>query len=89
MKLKKDQKAYRHQTYNLNRDCMNSHPGFNSQGCDKYHTMTDTYILNSTPVNAGNFQEYTYELEWMECDWKLVHGTIGLVTAFWYPWMIK
>jgi len=48
--------------------------------------MTDTYILN-TPVNAGNFQEYTYELEWIECSWKMVHGTIGLVTAFWYPWI--
>jgi hypothetical protein len=82
MKLKKDQKAYRHQTYNLNRDCMNSHPGFNSQGCDKYHTMTDTY-------NAGNFQEYAYETEWLECSWKATYGMLNLVTAFWYPWLQK
>jgi hypothetical protein len=37
--------------------------------------------------NAGNFQEYTYELEWMECDWKIVYKTADLVTAFWYPWI--
>jgi phosphate transport system substrate-binding protein len=41
---------------------------------------------NWTP-NAGNFQEYTYECEWMECEWKLVHDTIHLVTAFCYPWI--
>ena len=37
--------------------------------------------------NAGNFQEYNYELEWLECEWKLVHQTFHLVTAFWYPWI--
>jgi len=48
-----------------------------------------TYNIN-TPLNAGNFQEYTYELEWLECSWKMVHGTVGMVTAFWYPWtMVK
>jgi len=31
--------------------------------------------------NAGNFQEYTYECEWLECDWKHVHKTSELVTA--------
>jgi len=44
------------------------------------------YNLNWQP-NAGNFQEYTYECEWMECEWKLVHDTIHLVTAFYYPWI--
>jgi hypothetical protein len=45
-------------------------------------------MLDSTHTpNAGNFQEYTYEMEWLECDWKMVHGTIALVTAFWYPWI--
>ena len=48
--------------------------------------MTHTYHLNWLP-NAGNFQEYPYETEWLECDWKYVHDTIHLVTAFWYPWI--
>jgi len=43
--------------------------------------------INEPSYNAGNFQEYTYECEWMECEWKLVHDTIHLVTAFWYPWI--
>ena len=37
--------------------------------------------------NAGNFQEYDYETEWLECDWKAVHKTFHLVSAFWYPWL--
>ena len=48
--------------------------------------MAHTYHLNWQP-NAGNFQEYSYETEWLECDWKYVHDTIHLVTAFWYPWI--
>ena len=48
--------------------------------------MAHTYHLNWLP-NAGNFQEYSYETEWLECDWKYVHDTIHLVTAFWYPWI--
>ena len=44
------------------------------------------YYLNWTP-NAGNFQVYTYECEWLECDWKHVYKTFHLVTAFWYPWI--
>jgi hypothetical protein len=44
------------------------------------------YNLNWQP-NAGNLQEYTYECEWMECEWKHVHDTIHLVTAFCYPWI--
>ena len=45
------------------------------------------HIMNKPEgYNAGNFQEYTYECEWMECDWKHVHGTINLVSAYWYPW---
>ena len=39
--------------------------------------------------NAGNFQEYDYETEWLECDWKAVHKTLHLVSAFWYPWLYK
>jgi len=34
--------------------------------------------------NAGNLQEYDYECEWMECEWKEVHKTIHLVTAYDY-----
>ena len=37
--------------------------------------------------NSGNFQEYTYECEWMECYWKQVYGMVNLVTAFTYPWI--
>lgn len=39
--------------------------------------------------NAGNFQEYTYELEWMECYWNQVYQITDLVTAYWYPWLRK
>ena len=51
--------------------------------------MTDTlrYGTNEPCYNAGNFQEYTYELEHIECAWKIVHGTFNLVTAFTYPWI--
>ena len=42
---------------------------------------------NEPQYNAGNFQEYTYELEHLECDWKIVYGTFKLVTAFYYPWL--
>ena len=48
--------------------------------------MSKTYLLNCTP-NAGNFQEYSYETEWLECCWKHVHKTVHLVTAFYYPWL--
>ena len=37
--------------------------------------------------NAGNFQEYTYELEWMECVWNNTYQITDMVTAFWYPWI--
>jgi len=37
--------------------------------------------------NAGNFQEYTYELEWMECHWNHTYKCIDMVTAYWYPWI--
>jgi len=47
-----------------------------------------THPFNHTlELNAGNFQEYTYELEWQECYWKVVHDTVHLVTAYWYPWL--
>lgn len=46
-----------------------------------YHTMN-----KPEGYNAGNFQEYTYECEWIECAWKQVHGTFNLVSAYWYPW---
>jgi hypothetical protein len=38
--------------------------------------------MQELEYNAGNFQEYDYETEWLECDWKAVHKTIHLVTAF-------
>jgi hypothetical protein len=44
------------------------------------------YRVDKVP-NAGNFQEYTYECEWLECYWKQVHNTVHLVTAFYYPWL--
>ena len=37
--------------------------------------------------NAGNFQEYTYELEYMEAHWNHVYRCIDMVTAYWYPWI--
>jgi hypothetical protein len=37
--------------------------------------------------NAGSFQEYDYECEWLECSWKIVYGVQHLVTAFYYPWL--
>jgi hypothetical protein len=43
--------------------------------------------MTQLEYNAGNFQEYDYECEWMECSWKMVHDTVHLVTAFWYPWI--
>lgn len=52
--------------------------------------MTHSQLLrgnNCPDYNAGNFQEYHYEMEWLECEWKIVHGTWNLVTAFWYPWI--
>ena len=35
-------------------------------------------------INAGNFQEYDYEQEHLECDWKIVYKTNHLVTSFDY-----
>ena len=32
--------------------------------------------------NAGNFQEYDYESEWMECSWKIAYGQIHLVSSY-------
>ena len=43
--------------------------------------------MTHTQFNAGNFQEYDYETEWLECSWKYVHQTLNLVTAFYYPWI--
>lgn len=45
-----------------------------------------TYKLNWTP-NEGNFQEYPYETEWLECEWKSIYDMSRLITAFWYPWL--
>lgn len=52
-----------------------------------YPTLDVRGYNNQLDPNAGNFQEYTYELEWMECSWKIVHKTTELVTAYWYPWI--
>ena len=54
--------------------------------CVLNNTMTNTHRLNWIP-NEGNFQEYPYETEWLECNWKYVHQTLNLVTAFYYPWI--
>ena len=44
--------------------------------------------LNTEIVpNAGNLQEYTYELEWMECSWNITYQITDMVTAYWYPWL--
>jgi hypothetical protein len=49
-----------------------------------------TRSLNTEIVpNAGNFQEYTYELEWMECVWNNTYQITDMVTAYWYPWLRK
>jgi hypothetical protein len=45
-----------------------------------------THKLNWTP-NEGNFQEYPYETEWLECSWINVYDMTRLVTSFWYPWL--
>jgi hypothetical protein len=38
--------------------------------------------MQQEEYNAGNFQEYDYECEWIECDWKQVYKTSHLVTAY-------
>jgi len=35
-------------------------------------------------INAGNFQEYDYEQEHIECDWKIIYKINHLVTSFEY-----
>ena len=32
--------------------------------------------------NAGNFQEYDYECEWKECEWKIIYKINHLVTSY-------
>ena len=49
--------------------------------------MTHTDKVNEPQYNAGNFQEYNYECEWMECSWNIGYNCIHLVTAFTYPWL--
>ena len=46
-----------------------------------------THRSNEPQYNAGNFQEYNYECEWMECSWNIGYNCIHLVTAFTYPWL--
>jgi hypothetical protein len=53
----------------------------------KAPTMTIRGYNNVLEPNAGNFQEYTYELEWIECSWKNIYKMTDLVTAYWYPWI--
>ena len=48
----------------------------------------NTDRINEPQYNAGNFQEYNYECEWMECVWNITYKQIDLVTAFYYPWII-
>jgi len=38
--------------------------------------------MTHTDYNAGNFQEYDYECQWIECYWKQVYNITHLVTAF-------
>jgi len=42
---------------------------------------------NEPQYNAGNFQEYDYEKEWIDCTWNIIYNQIHLVTAFTYPWI--
>ena len=46
-----------------------------------------THRLNEPQYNAGNFQEYNYECEWLDCSWNIGYNCIHLVTAFTYPWL--
>ena len=46
-----------------------------------------THRSNEPQYNAGNFQEYNYECEWLECSWNIGYNCIHLVTAFTYPWL--
>ena len=46
-----------------------------------------THRQNEPQYNAGNFQEYNYECEWLECSWNIGYNCIHLVTAFTYPWL--
>lgn len=41
----------------------------------------DQSIIMET-FNAGNFQEYDYESEWIECSWKIVYGQTHLVSSY-------
>jgi len=43
--------------------------------------------INEPRYNAGNFQEYDCECEWIECIWNITYKQIELVTAFTYPWI--
>ena len=43
--------------------------------------------MTHTEFNAGNFQEYDYECECIECYWKNIYGMANLVSAFYYPWL--
>ena len=43
--------------------------------------------INEPQYNAGNFQEYNYECEWIENSYNIMCGCIDLVTAFTYPWI--
>lgn len=46
-----------------------------------------THRSNEPQYNAGNFQEYENELEWIECSWNITYDMIHLVSAFYYPWI--
>ena len=43
--------------------------------------------INEPQYNAGNFQEYDYECEYIECNWNISYGCLHLVTAYTYPWI--
>ena len=63
---------------------MDFFPNFVSSPTQSVH-VSNTEIV----PNAGNFQEYTYELEWMECVWNNTYQITDMVTAYWYPWLRK
>jgi len=46
-----------------------------------------THRQNEPEYNAGNLQEYDYELEWIECLCNNTYNCNHLVTAFTYPWL--
>lgn len=50
---------------------------------EEFHTDSKD-LKRRRMINAGNFQEYDYEQEHLECDWKIIYKINHLVTSFDY-----